>query len=55
MRALFTLDADRLTLVDPGETEINTFYSLSTAEGVLWSVGKDDIASFDGKQWQRYD
>lgn len=28
---------------------------LSSAEGVLWSIGSDDVFSFDGTQWSRID
>jgi hypothetical protein len=40
--------------VDFGKVRTPSCYSLSVAEGVLWSVGRDDVASFDGKSWKRY-
>ncbi len=55
MTNLYILRGNRLIDVDFGGTEIPTFYSLSTAEGVLWSCGRDDLASFDGNAWTRYD
>ncbi len=55
MTDLFTFDKDRLVVVDFGELEIPTCYSLTEAEGIMWSVGKDDVLSFDGKRWQRYE
>ncbi len=51
---LYTLEGDTLVDVDFGAGGTPMCYSLSTAEGVLWSVGRDDVASFDGKKWQRY-
>jgi len=30
-------------------------FSLSTAQGVLWSVGKANVVAFDGATWQRFD
>jgi hypothetical protein len=51
---LYTLEGDKLVDVDFGAEGTPMCYSLSTAEGVLWSVGRDDVASFDGKKWQRY-
>lgn len=51
---LYTLKGNSLEDVDFGEGGTPMCYSLSTAEGVLWSVGRDDVASFDGKKWQRY-
>ncbi|MET3497973.1 hypothetical protein [Variovorax boronicumulans] len=54
MTALFTLDRDVLVPVDFGNARPATCYSLTTAEGVLWSVGRDDVVSFDGTAWQKY-
>lgn len=55
MSNLYTLDGNNLVEVDFGEIETPTCYNLTSAEGVLWSIGRDDVASFDGKKWQRYD
>ena len=55
MTALYTLNGNSLVEVDFGETPVSTCYSLTPAEGVMWSIGRDDVASFDGKMWQRYD
>lgn len=55
MTGLYTLEGNTLAPVDFGDVEIATFYSLTTAEDVLWSIGRDDVASFDGTTWQRYD
>lgn len=55
MNSLYTLDGNALDGVDFSEAGAMTCYSLSQAEGVLWSVGKSDVASFDGTAWTRYD
>ncbi len=52
---LYTLDANRLVPVSFGAMGPVTGYNLSTAQGVMWSVGKADVASFDGTTWQKYD
>nr|WP_251010906.1 hypothetical protein [Variovorax paradoxus] len=55
MFALYTLDGNRLVPVDFGEMGPVTCYNLTTEEGVLWSIGKADVASFDGVTWTKYD
>ncbi len=55
MTDLFTLEGNALVPVDFGEIGTPTCYNLTTAEGVLWSIGRDDVASFDGTTWRRYD
>jgi hypothetical protein len=52
---LYTLEGNALVSVDFGEIETPTCFSLTTAEGVLWSIGKDDVASFDGTTWRLYE
>jgi hypothetical protein len=52
---LFTLEGNNLVAVDFGELEAPTCFSLTTADGVLWSIGKDDVASFDGTTWRLYE
>jgi hypothetical protein len=52
---LYTLEGNKLVGVDFGEIEISSCFSLTEAEGVLWSIGKDDVASFDGQIWQKYE
>jgi len=51
---LYTLAGPKLVPVDFGDSEPGTCFSLSSAGGVLWSVGRDDVVSFDGTSWQRY-
>ncbi|WP_217441940.1 MULTISPECIES: hypothetical protein [unclassified Myxococcus] len=55
LSALYTLEGDRLVEVDFGEAGTPTCYGLATAEDVLWSIGRDDVASFDGTTWKRYE
>lgn len=56
MFALFTLDGGvRLREVNYGAMGPVTGFNLTTAEGVLWSIGKADVASFDGSAWTKYD
>lgn len=52
---LYTLNGNTLIDVDFGEIGTPTCYSLTSCDGVLWSIGQDDVASFDGKNWQIYD
>lgn len=51
---LFTLQGNDLIDVDFGPIGSLSCFSLTTADGVLWSIGHEDVASFDGKTWQRY-
>ncbi|MCP3102592.1 hypothetical protein LZ198_27330 [Myxococcus sp. K15C18031901] len=53
--ALYTLEGNRLVEVDFGAVGTPTCQSLTTAEDVLWSIGRDDVASFDGTAWRRYE
>ncbi|MFY2561267.1 hypothetical protein ACN469_26945 [Corallococcus terminator] len=55
LSALYTLEGNRLVEVDFGEAGTPTCYGLATAEEVLWSIGRDDVASFDGTTWKRYE
>lgn len=55
MQSLYTYDDDGLALVNFGDNPPATCYRLSSAEGTLWSVGNDDVLSFDGEQWTRVD
>ncbi|MBB3639980.1 MULTISPECIES: beta propeller repeat protein [Variovorax] len=55
MSGLYTLDANRLVPVDFGAMGPVSCYNLSVAQGVMWSVGKADVASFDGTTWRKYD
>ena len=50
---LFTLVGDQLEPVEFDDDMPDTFYSLDAREGILWSVGSDDILEFDGETWSR--
>jgi len=52
---LFTLQNGKLHAVDCGEVHPDTFYHLSVADGVLWSIGAKNIVAFDGTTWTRID
>lgn len=54
MTNLFTLNGNDLVGVDFGEIEVSSCYSLTQAEGVMWSIGKDDVLSFEGNTWRSY-
>jgi hypothetical protein len=54
IKELFTLENDHLTEVDFGSIDVNSCYSLTQAEGVMWSIGGEDVISFDGKTWKKY-
>jgi len=55
MRQVFRLDGNDLAPVDFGEDRPSSCFSLSAADGVLWSTGSKDIMAFDGKKWERID
>lgn len=53
-QGLFTLEGNKLEPVDFGDNEPSSFFNLTTAEGILWSIGPNDILSFDGDEWTAY-
>lgn len=53
--SLYTLNGNQLDEVDFGEIDVSSCFSLTDAEGVMWSIGSEDVLSFDGKSWQRYE
>lgn len=55
MTELYTLQGNQLEEVDFGDLEIAGFYSLTQAEGVMWSIGKEDVLSFDGATWRSFE
>jgi hypothetical protein len=54
MSWLHTLNGNALAPLDI-EIDIDSFYSLTAIDDVMWSVGRNDVASFDGRNWRRYD
>ncbi|MGE0756359.1 MAG: hypothetical protein AB7O38_05045 [Pirellulaceae bacterium] len=52
---LFRLEDDTLVPVEFGEDMAQTRYHLAAADGVLWSIGAQDVMSFDGASWTRID
>jgi hypothetical protein len=55
MSALYELQGDVLVAVDFGPDAPDSCYKLTDAEGVLWSVGQQNICSFDGAAWRRWE
>jgi len=55
MRLLYTLENDRLQQVDFGRDIPRTCFQLSTANGVLWSIGATDVMSLSDGEWSRID
>jgi len=55
MTGLYNLIDGELEPVEFGEDVPKTYYRLTAAEGVLWSVGAADVFSFNGTQWTRVD
>ena len=53
MYSLHTLEDGHLTLVDFDGEPPSTCNHLSTADGLLWSIGAKDVMQFDGKEWTR--
>lgn len=55
MSALYVLQDDALVAVDFGRDAPDSCYKLTDAEGVMWSIGQQNIFSFDGAAWQRWE
>lgn len=55
MTNLYCLSANGAEAVHFSADKPNTFYHLSQAEGVLWSIGSSDVFCFNGDQWTRID
>lgn len=53
LSALYRLEDRNLVAVTFGSRAPKTFYHLSVAPGVMWSIGARDVMSFDGKLWTR--
>ncbi len=53
---LYTLNTDNSIIkVDIGDKSVSTFYHITAADGVLWSIGRKDVMAFDGNIWTRID
>ncbi|MCE9672170.1 hypothetical protein LY474_30625 [Myxococcus stipitatus] len=55
LSALYVLEGGTLVAVDFGRNAPKSFYKLTDAEGVLWSIGQKNICSFDGAEWRRWE
>ena len=53
--SVYFLEDDKLKPVEMGDDKPSTCYHLSSADGVMWSIGPKDVMSFDGKTWSRID
>jgi hypothetical protein len=53
MSALFRLRNGALRRRQFGKDVPRTCYHLSATSDVLWSIGEQDVLSFDGKNWTR--
>jgi hypothetical protein len=55
MSFLYELHGTQLIPVDFGKDAPDSCYKLTEAGGELWSIGQEDLFSFDGKTWTRWD
>jgi hypothetical protein len=55
MRTVYQLEGDQLEVIDFREDIPSSCFHLSTADGVLWSIGSKDVMAFDGQNWTRID
>jgi hypothetical protein len=55
MSYLYQLEGTELVPVEFGKDAPDSCYKLTEADGVLWSVGQEDLFSYDGKTWTRWD
>lgn len=51
---LYKLEDDQLIEVDLNGIQVSSCYGLTHADGVMWSIGAEDVLSFDGKTWKKY-
>ncbi|MBT2372846.1 hypothetical protein J7E41_12460 [Pseudomonas fluorescens] len=50
---VYRLEDGKLKPVDFGDDVPLTCYHLSTADGIMWSIGPKDVMQFDGSTWTR--
>ncbi len=55
MTDVYKLVDGRIEPLDFGDDRPETTYRLTHAQGVLWSIGSDNVFSFDGSTWTRFD
>jgi len=53
MSNVYRLTGDQTESVEFGIDAPKTTYILSAADDVMWSIGRRDIMSYDGKEWSR--
>jgi hypothetical protein len=53
LSALYRLKGNSLDPVLFSGDEPASFYHLSSSENVLWSIGEEDVMSYDGNRWSR--
>jgi hypothetical protein len=54
-QSIYTFAKGKLKPVKFGKDKPGTCGMLTAAQGVLWSIGAEDVFSFDGKKWTRVD
>jgi hypothetical protein len=55
MSGLYQLDGEDLVPVDFGKDAPRSCYKLTAAQGIMWSIGQENLFSFDGSRWTRWD
>ena len=55
MSYLLRLKGRELLPVNFGKDDPGSCYKLTEAEGVMWSVGQENLFSYDGRRWTRWD
>jgi hypothetical protein len=53
VRNLYRLSGNDLVAIPFKKDVPKTFYHLSVAPGVMWSIGSKDVMAFDGREWTR--
>jgi hypothetical protein len=43
---------DKVVQLDLGDAQPESAYHLSTADGVMWSVGENDVVALEGSSWR---